>query len=104
MVAELETLADGVMKQFESDQELIKSYLLGDVDDDQRRQVEERIFTDPEYADYVLMIEAELYEDFVFDVLTGDEREKFSQRLLLTPNQREKVRTTEMLRNYSVQR
>lgn len=92
------------MKQFESDQELIRSYLLSDVEDDQRRQVEERIFTDPEYADYVLMIEAELYEDFVFDVLAGDERRKVSQRLLLTPDRRERVRGTEMLRDYAVQR
>jgi hypothetical protein len=68
------------MKETEVDQNLIQAYLLGAVTDEKRTLVEERLFTDRNYFEKALMVEAELQDDFAFDAMTPDERKQFLSR------------------------
>jgi len=68
------------MKETEVDQNLIRAYLLGAVTEEKRTLVEERLFSDRDYFEKVLMVEAELQDDFAFDAMTPDERKQFLSR------------------------
>jgi hypothetical protein len=82
------------------EQKEIKQYLLGKLDAAGRERFEQRVITDPEYKDVVLMIEEELIEDFVAGGLTEDERQEFIRHFLATPQQRQRVKDIEALHAY----
>jgi CHAT domain-containing protein len=64
----------------------IKKYLLGEItDEEQLRQIEETIFTDEKYYEKLLLIEAELADQYASGELTADEREKVEKIFLATP-------------------
>lgn len=59
------------------DRTTIKSYLLGEItDEEQLRQIEERVFTDEEYYKELLRVEAELVDQYADGELKAGEREK----------------------------
>jgi len=87
-------------KDFDEDQNRIRRYLLGGLDDSERQTIEERIFTDPAFFDRVSMTEDELLEDYAFEILSQDDAEKFASRLLVTPEQIQRLQTTKALRKY----
>lgn len=89
------------MKESDQEQQIIKKYLLGGLDDQGQQQVEERIFTDQEYKEQVLMVEHELVEDYAAGILSETEQEKFACRYLSTPRQRRTLRITEALGRYA---
>ncbi len=87
--------------QHEDEQERIRRYLLGQLNDDERQFIEERIFTDPAFFQDVRMTEEELLEDYVFKILPPDDAESFAQRLLLTPEQTQRWEIFTGLKRYS---
>lgn len=89
------------MTEIEEDQKLVRQYLLGDLEGEQRQQIEEQLFADTDYFERVLVIEDELIEDFVFDLLPIAEERKFVDHFLSTPRQIQKVRTAQALKEYS---
>jgi hypothetical protein len=88
------------VKVLTKEERLIRQYLLRELDDSGQRQLEERVFTDREYMEQVLMIEDELVEDFVFDELPASEKERFLVHFLSTPQQVQKLEITEALKEY----
>jgi anti-sigma factor RsiW len=82
------------------EREEIKKYLLGGMDDARRERFEKRVITDPAYKDAVLMVEDELMEDFLTDGLSESERRDFVKHLLVTPQQRQRLRELRALHDY----
>jgi anti-sigma-K factor RskA len=89
------------MTEIEEDQKLVRQYLLGDLEDEQRQQFEQQLFADGDFFERVLMIEDELIEDFVFDLLPLADERKFVGHFLSTPRQIQKLRTARALKQYS---
>ncbi len=83
------------------EQNRIRRYLLGQLTDDERQLVEERIFTDPAFFADVQMTEEELLEDYVFKILPSEEAEKFASRLLVSSEQVRHYEATRALKEYS---
>jgi hypothetical protein len=90
------------MKEPDQEQQrLITQYLLGELDEAGCQLVEERLFTDGEYKEAVLMVEDELVERYVAGALAEHERERFVSHYLSTPRQRQKVKMSAALNRYA---
>ena len=85
------------MKELGQQKEVIKQFLLGDLDEERRQQVEERLLTDSDYQDQILMIESELVEDYLTEKLPPLDRSKFENHYLSAPRQQKNVKLTRML-------
>jgi CHAT domain-containing protein/tetratricopeptide (TPR) repeat protein len=73
------------------DEKRVRSYLLGELAQDDSRQVEERILREEEFVEHILLIEDELIEDYALGELSSDEREQFEKHFLTTPKRRRKL-------------
>jgi len=85
------------MKELELDTTTIRHYLLGELDDGAREQVEQRLITDRDYKEEVLIVEEELLEDYVSGALDQGERDLFLKNYLTTPLQKQKLRIAQAL-------
>jgi len=85
------------MNDVKQQSELIKQYLLGDLTEERRQHVEERLMSDRNYRDEVLMGESELVEDYLTEALLPVERRKFENHYLSTPRQLKKLKLTKAL-------
>lgn len=65
--------------------DVVKSYLLGTLPDDQASVVEERYFTDPAFFNEMRSIEIDLICQFLDQDLTEVEQEQFQRRYLQVP-------------------
>jgi hypothetical protein len=82
---------------------VIKRYLLGELNEDDREQVEQGLITDRKFLDEVLMVEEELLEDYVSGLLPQHERDLFLKNYLSSPRQRQKLRIAHALDKYVAQ-
>ena len=89
------------MTEHDEEQKRIRHYLLGQVNDEERLLIEERIFIDSGFFEQVRMMEEELMEDYVFKILPPEDEASFAQRLLLTPEQIQRWEITRGLKKYS---
>jgi len=78
----------------------MKRYLLGDLAEAQCEQLEERLLTEDEIFQELLLVEDELVNDYVAGELPADDREKFSNHFLCTPERRQKLEFASALRRY----
>lgn len=85
------------MKELEQQREVIRNYLLGTLTEERREQVEQRLMTDSDYRDEVLMVESELVEDYLSDTLSADECDKFDKHYLSAPRQQKNLKLTKVL-------
>lgn len=83
------------------EQEQIKRYLLGDLDEERQEQVEERLLTDVELQDTLSGVQDHLIDEYVFDLLTESERSLFKKNFLLTPERLHKLRLSQALAKYT---
>jgi len=77
--------------------ETLKKYLLGEISDEERYQIEQRYVADKDFLDQLLAVEDDLVDEYVQGELDATEREQFEQKLLVTPKQRRKVRQAQIL-------
>src|SRR5687768_13241308 len=89
------------MKDIEREQELIRQYLLGVLDEQQQEQLEQRVITSSDYKQEVLITEEELLEDFVNGTLSPHERELFLKRYSSSPTHVRKVAIAKALAAYA---
>jgi hypothetical protein len=80
--------------------EVIRRFLLGDLDDRERERVEEVFLSDPRTRDRILMTEDDLIEGYLEDCLNPVELEKFLKYYLCASQQRRKLRIAKSLREY----
>lgn len=82
----------------EEDENLIRSYFLGDLSEEEGRRLEERVFINSDFKDHVLIIEDELVEDYAAQILPAGEREKFERHFLTTSRHQEKLKIVNALK------
>lgn len=78
----------------------IREYLLGQSTSDNAALVEERLLTDDELYQEVLIVEDELIDQYVAGLLTESEKESFEKYFLAAPERREKLRFARNLKKY----
>lgn len=88
------------MRQQDDEHELMRSYLLGSLEDERLEQVEVRLLSDAQFRDDLLVTEDELIDDYAFGILSDSERESFEQHFLSTPERAEKLRFARAVKEY----
>ena len=74
-----------------SEQDQLRNYLLGRLDDNGEEQVERRLLSDDEFFDEFELIQSELIDQFIYGHLSEEERVFFEKHLLQTAQQRERL-------------
>jgi len=73
------------------DEKQIVRFLLGQLAEERRAGIEDRMFSDNGFYEHVLAIQEELADDYVLDNLTTDQRVHFEKNFLRSPRRRERV-------------
>jgi CHAT domain-containing protein len=83
------------------EQSLLRDYLLGrTADEDVRQQLEERLMTDGEYFEALLVTEDELIDEYAQETLAPADRAQFEQHFLITPERHRKLRFAQALHRH----
>jgi hypothetical protein len=75
----------------------IISYLLGELPDEERDKIEDRLFTDEDFAELVDETESDLIDEYVRGQLNASQSSRFEQFFLLSEGRREKVKIAQIL-------
>lgn len=86
------------MKQNVEPEMEIKRYLLGDLNLEEQVLIEQRLFLDSEYAELAQSVEDDLIDEYVYDDLSGSEREKFESHFLERPEHKDNLRIAQALK------
>jgi anti-sigma-K factor RskA len=70
------------------DEILIRRYLLGEMTDREREQVERQLMTDRQYLDHIIKVEESLIDEYVRGELGPDEIGPFETYFLSAPERR----------------
>lgn len=81
-------------------QDIVKRYLLQQVSDAERQEIELRLLSDDEFVKEVEIVEDELIDDYVANELSRDERTRFDEHFLTTPERNSKLRSSQALKRY----
>ena len=73
------------------DEGFIVRYLLGDLSEQEQVGVEDRAFSDADYLQNILAVEADLIDEYVRGGLDQNERRQFETRFLASSERRQKV-------------
>lgn len=73
------------------DQQLITGFLLGELSEDDRQNVEEHFFRDDRFYEQVLAVQEELADDYVQHKLSSPQRTHFEEYFLQTPRRRARL-------------
>ncbi len=85
----------------EKDRREAKLYLLGRLDSEPRSErVEERMMSEPEYYDELLVVEDEVIDQYLSGELSAAERDGFERNFLSTPERVRKLKFARALRGY----
>jgi hypothetical protein len=88
------------LKSDHKEQETMRHYLLGLAAEDGWLSLEERLLTDSEFFQELLIVEDELIDQFLGDELSPAEREKFETHFLLAPERQRKLSFSRALHKY----
>jgi hypothetical protein len=81
------------------DEELAKRFLLGQLSPEEQGRIEELAFTDPQSFAFLEAAEDDLIDEFVYDDLSSEERDRFQNYFLAQPGRREHLRMARALRH-----
>lgn len=79
------------MNQQKVDDKIMIEYLLGNLSEDERIQLQERFLTDNDCFEQLQAVEEDLIDDYVRHKLSKADRRRFERYYLVTPARREKV-------------
>ncbi|MFN0084394.1 MAG: hypothetical protein ACKVX9_03310 [Blastocatellia bacterium] len=74
-----------------AEEQLLTSYLLGDLPEEEQARIEERIFADDDFYEQIEAATAELADDYARGELTPRERVRYEQRFLFSESGRERA-------------
>ncbi|MGB7926470.1 MAG: hypothetical protein WCF57_24745 [Pyrinomonadaceae bacterium] len=80
------------MEQHTEDQKTIRRYLLGELAEENRRQLEESLLTSDQLYEELLIVEDELVDEYAAGLLDERERARFESHFLATPDRVRKLR------------
>lgn len=81
--------------------ERLRAYLLGELAEQERLQLDQRLLTDDDVAERVRLVEAQLIDEYVAGELDARTAGVFHTQFLKTDARREQVRLSAALRDYS---
>lgn len=76
----------------------LRQFLLGQLDEEERQQIEKLFITDSLSRERVLFIEQDLIEDYLEGSLTATDQKSFLQQYTATPAQRQKLRIAKSIK------
>jgi len=82
------------------DEGVIRSYLLGDLDETFREQIEELLLCDESFADKLSAAEDNLIDDYVYGALTEGECEIFQKNFIVNDDRRRKIQIAQAIEVY----
>jgi anti-sigma-K factor RskA len=85
-------------------QQRIRQYLLGQVSDGAREEIDRELLADDELFAELLIIEDELTDEYVNGCLSPDDRANFESHFLATPERQEDLRFAQALNRYVMTR
>jgi hypothetical protein len=83
-----------------AEEQLIRSYFLGDLPESEQDRIQERVFTDRDFFESLLIVEDELVDDYALGLISNRERTKLEKGLLMSPYQHQRVRFVKTLERY----
>jgi hypothetical protein len=89
------------MKEVIPTDALLREFLLGIVDEEDRARIENLFLTDPEMRERVLATEQDLIEDYLEENLSDNDKEKFVALYVQTEEQRRKLQITASIKNWA---
>lgn len=81
----------------------IRRYLLEELSEQEREQLERRLMSDDDLYQKLLLGEDDLIDEYISGTLPEHERAKFSQHFLRVPELRDDVRATAALKRYAIE-
>ena len=81
---------------------LLREFLLGKLDDEDRERIEGLFLTDSQSRERVLALEQDLIDDYLEDSLSQGDKERFLSRYAQTDEQRRKLRITGAIKDWAV--
>lgn len=81
--------------------EVLRQFLLGKLDDEQRERIESLFLTDSQVRNRVLAAEQDLVEDYLDDSLTVADREEFLSRYGQTSAQQRQLRINKSIKDWA---
>lgn len=88
------------MRQNVIDEEDIKRYLLGELDEEKQQLLEKHLLTDEKFFEQLLIVEDELVDEYLRGKLSAHERQQFVAHFLSTPERHQKLRFARALGKY----
>ena len=88
------------MKEQMIDEVVARRFLLGQLSPDEQGRIEELAFDDPQSFEVLQAAEDDLIDEFVYDDLSSEERNRFQEYYLAQPGRREDLRIASALREY----
>lgn len=89
------------MRRDVEEEQTVRRYLLNDLPPEERRRLEERLLDDgDEFVDHLQIAETEIIDDYVTGELSEDDRVRFRDAFLFSPERHEQLRFTELLREH----
>ena len=79
----------------------LRHFLLGELAEKEREELEQRVLSEAGIRDKLLMAEDDLIEEYLEGSLKGEEREKFLRQFLSIPHQRDKLMIAKSLRRFA---
>ena len=89
------------MSEAANEELMIRKYLLGSLEGEEREQLEERVLSDANFRDRVLLVEENLIEDYTEGVLTETEQHRFRKMFYANPERRVEVQVVEALKQHT---
>lgn len=83
--------------------ESVRQYLLGELSEEGREQIEQKLISHDDYFEELLIAEEELTDDFVGEHLDGPALTKFRRNFLPVPELRQDVRFAKALRRHAAE-
>ena len=90
------------MKEEKVSDALLRQFLLGTTDEDEREHIEGLFLTDSDLRDRVLAIEQDLIEEYLENSLTTADRERFLRLFAQTPEQQQQLRITRSVKEWAM--
>ncbi|HEX8142362.1 MAG TPA: hypothetical protein VF553_07185 [Pyrinomonadaceae bacterium] len=88
------------MNKRSEDEAELKRYLLGELAEEERLVIEERLFLDSDYLLQLQAVEDDLVDDYVYDDLPASDRRNFETRFLSRPGRDGDVRFARALKKH----
>ncbi|HKU76914.1 MAG TPA: hypothetical protein VJR02_23590 [Pyrinomonadaceae bacterium] len=81
-----------------------RQFLLGELEEHERQQLEKRLMVNAEYQEQMLLAEETLIEDYLNGILPAEQRKEFENNFLASNLQSRRVRVLRLLANYETRK